>query len=205
MIINNLCLIIVYLCQIESLRVVDEETANALNLKPGQKLCPQCYKSTHGKVDEIETNMVDSDQEYLPAETSFDSLEKAAHSLGCLPVKSSVGKRDRISYGKRKVSQLHAAVKAKCTHALDLQTEVFESTTDDCSARSCQDINHLISLLKEKVMQATRQDKIKLLTLAPQSWTCQRTMQEFGVAEHMVKRARQLKKEKGILVDPDPK
>ena len=30
-------------------------------------------------------------------------------------------------------------------------------------------------------------------------------MQEFGVAEHMVKRARQLKKEKGILVDPDPK
>ena len=92
MIINNLCLIIVYLCQIESLRVVDEETANALNLKPGQKLCPQCYKSTHGKVDEIETNMVDSNQEYLPAETSFDSLEKAAHSLGCLPVKSSVGK-----------------------------------------------------------------------------------------------------------------
>ena len=30
-------------------------------------------------------------------------------------------------------------------------------------------------------------------------------MQEFGVTKHMVKRARQLKKEKGILADLDPK
>ena len=45
-------MVIVYLCQIESLRVVDEETTNALNLKPGQKVCPQCCKSTHGMVDE---------------------------------------------------------------------------------------------------------------------------------------------------------
>ena len=86
------------------MRVVDEETANALNLKPGQKFCPQCYKSTHGKVDKIETNIVDSDQEYLPAETSFDSSQKATHSFGCSPVKSSVGKRDRISYGKKKIN-----------------------------------------------------------------------------------------------------
>lgn len=75
-----------------------------------------------------ESNEAGSDQEFMPAETSFESLEKAAHSLGCSPVKGCVIQQDRRLYGKRKVDQLHSAVKAKCAHTLDLQMEDFEST-----------------------------------------------------------------------------
>lgn len=62
-----------------------------------------------------------------------------------------------------------------------------------------------VDLLKEKCCSATRNEKIKLLTLVPTSWSIQKTMEEFSVSQHMVKRAREIKKTKGILGDPYPK
>ena len=70
---------------------------------------------------------------------------------------------------------------------------------------SCSDLECLMPSLKEKVGNASRQSKIKLLTLVPESWTIKRTIQEFDVTELVVKRARKLKDEKGTLADPDPK
>ena len=44
-----------------------------------------------------------------------------------------------------------------------------------------------------------------MLTLAPQSWSIAKTVNEFQVTEHKVKLARKLMKEKGILGDIEPK
>ena len=41
-----------------------------------------------------------------------------------------------------------------------------------------------------------------MLTLAPEDWTIQKTVQFFNVSEHALKQARKLKKEKGILATP---
>ena len=58
--------------------------------------------------------------------------------------------------------------------------------------------------LKEKVATASLQEKIKLLTIVPETWSRKKVADYFGVTDHVVRRSRQLKKDKGILEDPDP-
>ena len=48
-------------------------------------------------------------------------------------------------------------------------------------------------------------EKVKLLTLTPESWTIEKTMKEFEVSKYLVKKARSLKKELGILAEPKAK
>ena len=47
--------------------------------------------------------------------------------------------------------------------------------------------------------------KVQILTLVPESWSQKTVATEFQVTEYMVKQARKLKREKGILAIPDPK
>ena len=51
----------------------------------------------------------------------------------------------------------------------------------------------------------SKREKIKLLTLTPESWTQKKTANEFGISIHLVKQTTKLKKEKEILADPDQK
>ena len=53
--------------------------------------------------------------------------------------------------------------------------------------------------------QLPRQEKLRLLTLVPDTWTIKQTSEEFGVSNRLVKQARQLKKEKGVLGEPESK
>ena len=62
-----------------------------------------------------------------------------------------------------------------------------------------------MELLKEKCEISSRQEKLRLLTLVPDTWTIKQTSEEFGVSNRLVKQARQLKKEKGILSEPERK
>ena len=49
------------------------------------------------------------------------------------------------------------------------------------------------------------QEKVKILTLAPESWSTSKTCNEFDVSKYLVKKARKLKNSKGILVEPEKK
>ena len=66
-------------------------------------------------------------------------------------------------------------------------------------------LHRLMELLKEKCEISSRQEKLRLLTLVPDTWTIKQTSEEFGVSNRLVKQARQLKKEKGILDEPESK
>lgn len=121
------------------------------------------HKKTLDVLDKISHAMELSDEEYRPVEMSVNSLNKTAQGLGCTAIKTFVSHRDKLSYGKRKVKQLHTTVKAKCADALDLPIGEFESTDSDIE--TCRDLQRLIALLREKLKTATRQQKIKLLTL----------------------------------------
>ena len=52
---------------------------------------------------------------------------------------------------------------------------------------------------------SSRNEKVKLLTLTPESWTIEKTMKEFEVSKYLVKKARSLKKELGILAETKAK
>ena len=62
-----------------------------------------------------------------------------------------------------------------------------------------------MTALKQKLSLTTgKQQQIKLLTLAPQSWTIAKTIDEFGFGKRLVRRARELRKEHGILPEVTP-
>ena len=68
------------------------------------------------------------------------------------------------------------------------------------------DESEIIMQLKEK-FQATieRSEKIQILTVLPRSWSTQKVQEEFGASNYMVRKAKELVKQKGILSTPNPR
>ena len=66
----------------------------------------------------------------------------------------------------------------------------------------CSNCQRLVDLIKEKLTNCSNKRKIQMLTLAPEDWTIQKTVEFFNVSEHAVTQAGKLKKEKGILATP---
>ena len=63
-----------------------------------------------------------------------------------------------------------------------------------------------MDLLAEKVTNLRKKSsKMQILTLAAQNWTIQGTAQFFNVSEYLVRSARKLANQKGILALPVPK
>ena len=83
--------------------------------------------------------------------------------------------------------------------AEELQPETWVESS------KCNDLYKLVGLIKEKLLVLSWNEKVKLLTLTPESWTIEKTMKEFQVSKYLVKKARSLKKELGILAEPKAK
>ena len=86
---------------------------------------------------------------------------------------------------------------------LDISIATLNSSKSEATCNKCKDLYTFASLLKNKIMVSSTQEKIKLLTLTPISWSIQETMENFNISDHLVKKARKLKTNKGILADPD--
>ena len=71
---------------------------------------------------------------------------------------------------------------------------------------SVSDAEEMVQQLKEKFRSATtRSERIKILTVLPKSWSKRKIAKEFGVSRYLVRRAKKLVAEKGILSSPNPK
>lgn len=183
----------------ESLRVMNEDLAKSLNMKPGQKLCPTCRHKV--MVQDADSSSVDS---FAPVEANRASFDNSASLLGCSPIKLKTNTADRVGYGKRKLKEIENSAKEKVAEVLDISITTLNSTKLEGPCNKCKDLDTFITLLKYKIELSSTQEKIKLLTLTPISWTIPETMENFNVSEHLVKKSRKLKQNKGILADPDP-
>ena len=191
---HNLCIVSFHVS--ESLRIMDEETARILHVKPGQKLCPSCVQRFEdNRVHDEQTKTLNVDYA-IPHIEQIETLKDNVMSLGCSAL-NSISKRD----GKRKARDMASAAKRNVAKALHLESNELSTTESECCVK-CQDQERLIDLLKQKCMVSSRQEKLKLLTLAPASWRIERTANEFQVTKHLVKKSTALKKSKGILADP---
>ena len=81
------------------------------------------------------------------------------------------------------------------------ENELLYHDSPECS--KCSDLDRLTELLKEKLKMSSTQEKVKILTLAPESWSISKTCNEIHVPEYLVKKARKLKNSKGILAEPE--
>ena len=131
-------------------------------------------------------------------ESSFD-----AEAIGVSPIKK-VSFRDKISYGRNKLKCIKVDIEEKVAQALDISAEELQPETQVESSQ-CNDLYKLVGLIKEKLLVSSWNEKVKLLTLTPESWTIEKTMKEFEVSKHLVKKDRSLKKELGILAEPKGK
>ena len=52
---------------------------------------------------------------------------------------------------------------------------------------------------------SSTQEKVKILILAPASWSISKTCNEFDVSKYLIKKARKLKNSKGIFAEPGKK
>ena len=72
----------------------------------------------------------------------------------------------------------------------------------DLSLSNCDDCSLLMRKLKEKLKKLELgKDKCKVLTIAPQSWTINETANYFGVSDCIVRQAREVRKNCGVLED----
>ncbi len=92
--------------------------------------------------------------------------------------------------------------------------DVLQSPVLGCSSPGSEreirtkaaDLDHLVGLMKEKLDAGlSSREKIQLMTLAPASWSRQKVSQYFGVSEYIVREARALVEERGIIALPDQK
>ena len=86
-----------------------------------------------------------------------------------------------------------------------LKCHKTKKKTKEILIKKAEGFDKLVGLLKEKLMSVGRSQKVQILTLVPESWSQKKVATEFQVTEYMVKQARKLKREKGILAIPDPK
>ena len=185
------------------------DQARQLNLKPGQKLCCNCYTScvTQPKIlaspeagsSKTPDNTPEYEVEYAFHQQSLESVIEEMEGISPLKKSHTMNKAKRSSYGKRKSKQLEGAIKKKVANALNVSEEEFAS----CS--NCDDFHKFIADLKDKFKTVSRREKIKLLTLVPESWSRKKICEEFNVSQYLVRASRKLKREKGILSDPSAK
>ena len=134
-----------------------------------------------------------------------------ADILGISPLKShSLKKSTLISSTASKLRKSFDRQKKIATDILEIdeieQINQQPSTSQEDDPR-LRDYETLMCLLKEKLdddsIKSNR--KIQLLTIAPFSWSRKKISEYFNVSEYMVKEARKITKNEGILELPQPK
>ena len=118
---------------------------------------------------------------------SLQAVSKCLEEVGESPL--TVRKARSKKYSQQKV--------AKITAMMDKATLG--------SSKLPGDDREIIEQLKEKFSTTTeRSVKVQILTILPMSWSIEKVQTEFGASNFMVRKAKQLVKEKGILSSPDP-
>ena len=97
-------------------------------------------------------------------ESSFD-----AEAIGVSPAKK-VSFRDKISFGRNKLKHIKVDIEEKVTQPLDNSAEELQPETW-VESSNYNDLYKLVGLIKEKLLVSSRNEKVKLLTMTPESWT----------------------------------
>ena len=162
------------------------------SISVGSKICDDCRK----KLAKVPTALssaseIESESEvYVSVPESLASINQCLGEIGETPV--SKQKLQQTKYSKQKIKKITTAMKRAMIR--DVQTD----ETDD--------EGEIVKQLKEKFHTTTkRSEKVQVLTVLPKSWPVRKIQSEFGASNYMVRKAKELVKEKGILATPNPK
>jgi len=182
-------------------------TRTGKNIKPGQKLCPRCMCafSAESECTGITNSTTEEEEDIddMECEAYEEPINTSITALGCSPLKlKKVSTRDVIGYSARKLHDAELAMKYKMARRLNVKDDTFttQKSSDEC--QKCKDLDDIITSMKTKCSTSTRDKQIQLLTLVPQTWSIEKTSQEFGIPYYRVRKARDLRKSEGVLAEP---
>ena len=141
-----------------SLRCINEERAKVLGLKPGQKLCSNCWSVADQIDEEIELKTTIDSEAFQLANVIREDVNAIASTLGCSPIRYGKPK-NKIYYIKRKVKQMKVVTQEKLCNLMDVPPDIdYETDVDNCD--KCKDFDKLVDLLVEKCKVSSRKEKI---------------------------------------------
>jgi hypothetical protein len=91
-----------------------------------------------------------------------------------------VSQRDKICYGKRKAVEVKEAAVSQLATILRVRPDDLEEATEATDCVACSDLRQRVCSLKDKhAITDSKERKLMILTLAPQSWTIEKLQQSL--------------------------
>lgn len=201
---------------LSGLREVSLEKAKDFKIRgfsivPGEKMCPTCTKLISEKQASDDSSSDDINVSNVKVQTPEKAvLNTSLTSLGISPAKlHSVARHSRSAAAKRKLESATGALKTKISHVYQVELATEASNNPDSVLTILEEKakhhDELMDKIKQKIKHANNREKIQLLTLVPQTWSRQKVSSTFQVSEYLVRQARALVIEKGILSMPEQK
>lgn len=190
------------------------------DLLVGQKVCTSCrlqiYRlpvPTTSQQSDEDPDVLEQEEEQMmeqedvlisptrqEGETTFIDKGAVIDAINlCLQhLKEEVLDKKRIKEEKYIRAKLNTLVERAAVKVFDIPTK--DSTVDSSD-------NEIIKKLKNKFNETDDKNiKYMILSLIPESWTIEQTVQELpGATFYQIRKARQVSREKGVLSTPDEK
>ena len=170
------------------------------------KVCDKCRKELSSLKNKQENNDNISDSSvtnyeqddpnfFASSSVVLETLNTSLQELGESPID---GKKMKLKqYSTKKIKNIECAIKR--------QLFVNAEDSSDIDERSELEESCLANLKTNFSNAESRKKKVMLLTCLPESWSVRKIVREFNAPNYMVRQAKKLLKEKGILESPDQK
>ena len=196
----------------ERLRLVSQDLIETRLVQEGQSVCSNCakklrdadavaefkkehpdYQSSQSTQSTTQTN--DSSDSEIEEELAPEILNSVLPALGVSAVKKhGLTQRKRQIEIERKLQSSQKIVRQSFEKA-------YDTSVDLTSEERLNSFENVLTELKEKFATADRSQKLQILTLTPDCLTITQTAAHFETSTRMVKLARAMKEEQGILPD----
>ena len=75
----------------------------------------------------------------------------------------------------------------------------------EITKNKAEELDRLHAAMKEKLVTTSNTEKLKILTLTPDSWSGKYCSEYFGVSEYLIRSAREQSKRMGVIAQPSHK
>ena len=178
------------------------------SIQLGAKICDECRKQlgklpiTDPTTESSACTPVTESSESVDLEESDQDRDSCRNFATLESVNQCLGEIGETPVVKKKLQQVHYP-KDKLKRITTAMKKVMVQDTDSSDNH---DDGEIIKQLKEKFnTTAERSEKVQVLTVLPKSWSMRKVQAQFGASDYMVRKARELVKQKGILSTPNLK
>lgn len=149
---------------------------------------------------ESDDNLVRSESSFIASDGKYEEIDKMCAMVKVSPISKvkRLHSKKRLTAIRRKSIQLSVKIDEKLNKTLN-PSQKQSTQQSSSSVPFCDQYLELIEALKTKCVVANQEDKVRIISLMPSSWSRSKIAQELQVSERLVRSTKDLVKEQGIL------